>query len=62
MSDTEKQELADRRIAMHQIYWLNLAPQIEEICKDVYRKWGGPHDDDEQSDFRASAPQEENDE
>lgn len=35
------EELVDRRRAMHQIFWLNLSPNIEAICKEVYKKWGG---------------------
>lgn len=40
LDDVEK-ELADRRIAMHQIYWLNVAPNVDSICRAVYLKWGG---------------------
>lgn len=36
-----EEEVKARRVAMHQIFWLNTAPHIEQICKEVYDRWGG---------------------
>lgn len=38
------EELEARREAMEAIFWLNLAPPIDEICTQTYQAWKGKNE------------------